>query len=569
MRWALVRNVLSGESATPRFLHFDNAPFGRINEWTAPTTWLGVALAKGMMALIPDQTEQAIVLGGIWLGPILGLISMLALYFLGVRIGGWMEAACLAIAWPALEDVLSITRMGNPDHHGLHQLLFICVIGGCLAFKDRYPVRWGLFTGLSMAAALWSGGSENLPLWGLVACLMLAETRKPGIPSARLSFWRTWWVFGLMGTLAGLVYEFGGDLFPPRLEMISVWHISLWAIAGCIAEWLSHRPRSMTAQIACMSGAAALAALIALIFREFDWHHLHVLQDGRFQRQMLVTREFAPLADSFLAGAQVLWRKYALLTLVIPPLSIVVARISTRFRWLVVVAFVFLILLFIQLRWADFFVVALLLVTALGLCRVLRRRQWIAPILFVLLTLPLWREPWRVRRDVQAADGNFFAGPFVEHAILEAIADGIGNPTHPPVVLAAWDQGAILAGTGKVRVIASAYWSNLEGLIAGCDLLTTSSAAQFERLMTERQVDYVVLPPPERLFRAIAQSHSILYGEPPTREEVLSSQIWQMALNESYLNVPCPPLAEIATDWIVAMPGTLSRGFSQKAAGSL
>ena len=63
-----------------------------------------------------------------------------------------------------------ITGFGNADHHSLHQLLFICVVGGCLAWARKPTRTGGIFVGLASALAIWSAGSEVLPMW-LVALI--------------------------------------------------------------------------------------------------------------------------------------------------------------------------------------------------------------------------------------------------------------------------------------------------------------------------------------------------------------------------------------------------------------
>src|SRR5207249_1354012 len=97
-------------------------------------------------------------------------------------------------------DVIQMTRFGHTDHDSLHQLLFICVVGGCLACARRPSVVGGTLVGLASAGAIWSGGSELLSVLMLVAALAVYETGWLTREDGRTRFWRGWWITGLAGT---------------------------------------------------------------------------------------------------------------------------------------------------------------------------------------------------------------------------------------------------------------------------------------------------------------------------------------------------------------------------------
>ena len=88
MHWHLVRRALAGEGVRIRWMNEDNAPYGRLNEWTSPTTILGVTLTRMIEILGGEPREQALRMASHWMGPLLGLLSILALGLLGRRAGG-------------------------------------------------------------------------------------------------------------------------------------------------------------------------------------------------------------------------------------------------------------------------------------------------------------------------------------------------------------------------------------------------------------------------------------------------------------------------------------------------
>ena len=175
----------------------DNAPYGRLNEWMSPTTILGVTLTRMFEIFGGKPREQALRTASHWMGPIIGLLSIVALGLLGRRAGGIALAACWLLPWPVLAWTLSKTEFGYVGHRGLHQLLFICLVGGCFAWRKQPRVAAGVCLGLIGALSLWSGGSELLPGWMLVAGLAVYDNVfADSIDEATFSFWRAWWICG-------------------------------------------------------------------------------------------------------------------------------------------------------------------------------------------------------------------------------------------------------------------------------------------------------------------------------------------------------------------------------------
>jgi hypothetical protein len=221
IRWHLVKRALDGEGVRIRWIAADNAPYGRINEWTAPATILGVTAVRLTERVGGLPRDEALKLCGFWLGPALGLVCIVTLAALGWRTGGWLLAVCWVLAWPLVGTGSPPSQFpnqfGSVDHHSLHQLIFLCMIGGCLARAS------GVFVGLMSALAMWSAGSELLIAWGFVAALAVWET---GWLGERAQFWRAWWISGLSGTAAAWVLEFWRIC--SRLPGVISVYVGLW-----------------------------------------------------------------------------------------------------------------------------------------------------------------------------------------------------------------------------------------------------------------------------------------------------------------------------------------------------
>jgi hypothetical protein len=550
MRWHLVERALNGEGARIRWMTEDNAPYGRMNEWTSPMTILGVGLVRTAEAFGGMSRLQALEWAGLWLGPLVGLVSLAALGWLGWHTGGWSLAACWMIAWPVLEDVIQISRFGRTDHLNFHQLVFICIVGGCLASAQQPSFVVGALIGLASAVAMWSAGSELLPALALVAGLAVYEMGWLSEEGERTAFWRGWWIAGLAGTTAAWLFEFWPLVWHGRLEFISLWHVSLWIIGGCLLEWLGRRRSSGRTKLMAVVGAVLSALVIAGASRGFDWRHLHVMQDGRFHRQMAVTTEFGSLAKDGFAGAlKKMWWKYGLLPLCALAVVHRFSSLNLRTRWLTVVATVFLALMWIQVRWLDFSAPAMVMLAGLSVRHWWPDKPWAGIIVIVLATSPPWFLAGKISRNVASIHEDSMKGPHAETFALRAASDCVGGEAKGSIMLAAWDQGAILAGLGDVRVIGSAYWSNPQGLTDTFELFTTPLPDRFKQLAFQRKVSFILIPSPERLERAVYLSFVGLYGKPPTRSEAFSAYIWQLARDQRLPTIRCEPLARIAPQW--------------------
>ena len=364
LRWHLVKRALDGEGVRIRWMTEDNAPYGRMNEWTAPMTIIGVTAVRLTEWVGGLSREEALKRWRLCLGPVMGLVGLGMLAWLGWRTGGWLLAVCWLLAWPALGTGSPPNQLcnqfGSVDHHSLHQVLFICMMGGSLAGTG------GIFIGLASALGMWSAGSELLPAWLLVAGLAVWETGEHG---ENLPFWRAWWVSGLLATMAAWVFEFWPDLFHGHLEFISVWHVALWCLCGILLEFLARRRPVSTPTKAGALLLTLLAAIVAAgAARGFDWSHLHVVQDPIFQRQIADTLEFRSLLHMELGQALATFvGNYGLLVLLLPLAIGKASSLSVRTKWALLVTLSLLALTVHEERWGDFFTVALLMTAGMVL----------------------------------------------------------------------------------------------------------------------------------------------------------------------------------------------------------
>ncbi len=514
-----------------------------------------VMAVRTTQALAGLTRDQSVRIWRLWLGPVIGLCSLAALGYLGFRAGGWALATCWMVAWPALQDIAGHTRFGNTDHHSLHQLLFICTVGGCLAWRSKPTSLGGMVVAIACVVAFWSGASEFLPMWGLVAWLALSELLSNDHERSCRAFWRSWWISRLIGTTSAWLFEFWPHPFHGYLEMLSVWHVGLWVVVGALIEYLVRGSgaklewrRAATYAALLLTGAVAAVILVAGIVRGFDWAHLHVAQGKWFHGLVELNREFSPFWSGSLEDEIAhTWWAYGLLPVLALALPGSNGWRELRQKWLMAVGVVYLVLMSRQLRWADFFVVTLVMISGLGICHRLSSRPWLGVLLIALATVPPWCLAAGVHRDVRSFGANPMLGPHRVTFALEAAAKCLRQTGPKPVVLAGWHVGPKLLGTGKVRIIGSANWSDLAGWTAMLELYSTTDESQFWSLMRERQVRYLFIN--SDLLDQIAQSYHLIHGKAPTMQRATESELWKLVSGGQFPQLPCDELSRIAPEW--------------------
>ena len=594
-QWRLVRRALDAGTVRLRRVDDDDAPWGRINEWTSPTTLVGTAALRVTAAVTGRPVAAVDPLVRVWLGPTMALVTVLGLAAFGWVAGGWVTAGCWAAAWPASAVVTGMTRCGSVNRQattlGLFTFTVACVAAG-RAVVARAPVDrrravlWGAGLGTLCGLGLWAAASELLPIWFLVAGLAAWDVGGGAVGDRRavdgrggpgggvVAFWRAWAVAGGVVTAAALAFEFGPGsppggpgLFHRHLEFLSAWHVGLWVGFGAVVEawrWRrAGRPRRWWDRLVLTLGPVAWAAATAVWFRRFDWDHLHVVQDSRFQSMVGLVVEFQPYAGGG-AGATVhsAVTDFGLLPLV--PLALVGLAAANRpvgWRWLLVAAAVMSTLTLYESRWAGQLLAVLVVLS--GLAAAARWGRWrplLAVGLTVAATVPIWAFEVPIARNIGALHGDPLQSPYLVQMALAAAAGDVaaaaaipaGGPAgadRRPVVLTDWDWGGVLAGTGTVRVVGSPYWSNLDGFADTVTLFTETSPAAFDALLKRRGVDCLIVPDAETMTASVYTAFLARTGVPPTEEQVAATAIWHVAADPDRPVVPSPRLAELEPRW--------------------
>jgi hypothetical protein len=577
-----------------RWINDDDAPTGRMNEWTSPMVILGKTAMTVVRMATGWPRQRADDFCRVWLGPAVALATLAVVAGMGRAAGGWALAGCWAIAWPVPYMIVGMTCCGNVNHQGFHLFLFALCAGLCIAGREqarRSPngsagaMRWGAALGLANAVAIWAAASELLPICVLTALLAAWDCAHDDANRQLRRFWRGWWIYGLLGTAAALLFEFGPGsppggpgLLHNHLEFISIWDVGLWVLAAIGVEWLRRWRISAPWRFGAWGAGSVILALVsAAALRHFMFFNLHVVQDPRFTQLVFAVSEFQPFFSAQTAGLA----EFGLLPLVL--LLLIRRRASaqnpaprnrrTTWAWLGVLTAVFLLLTLYEYRWAAYFATALVMLAGYAAAHRWPRRPIVALGIIAVAVAPIWVDIFLAAKNA-SLHGDLWQGPYVSHLGLEMagrdISAALGSvPPGPitanqhgsledrrPIVLTSWTWGGYLAGDGYVRVVGSQYWSNLDGYEDTLRLFSTTSDEEFYRLCERRQISLALIPDPRTMIFTIAQACAARSGIWPKQERVFATALWRLASDPTTPTVPSPHMSQVEPQWRIVQIST-------------
>jgi len=179
MRLVRVRDWVSGGGWYPE-------PVARVADgtfflhWTRP---LDVLLAGGAWVLAPVAGEDALLVAGQWLSPLLAQATLLVLM---VGFARWLapqrllEVSLVFLFQPMLANYFIY---GRPDHHSLQALAFAGLLVLMLRLMERPDARVAFAAGAVAGFGVWISVEGFVPLawaWGALAVLWIAGWQPAG-----------------------------------------------------------------------------------------------------------------------------------------------------------------------------------------------------------------------------------------------------------------------------------------------------------------------------------------------------------------------------------------------------
>lgn len=487
---------------------YDNAPEGRPVHGAAPYRWWLrlIAAAEG------EAGGRAIERAALHADPALHVLLVLAAGLLAAWRFGPAAGGLLALGTAALLAQAQVFAPGRPHNHGLflavNLLGLLCLLA---AWKDRargIARGWMVAAGLLAGLGLWLDASSQLVVLGAWTFGGLVATRfARGSGDAPLP-WRLWVAGGALAGLGGWLAEGRpGGLAGQGLDTNHPWLVVTWlAAAELLVRWQA-RPWRDTAAAARVGLLATLAVVVAVPVWLAVRGSVHPVVVGP-DHPVLAAR--AGLLAWLRADGVSIGVVAALLPLVVGVPAYLVARRDATQRPVIVFAGVGLAVLFAagvwQLRWwgvVDVAVLGLLALVAAATPAGLAALAWRTGLGLLLLPaiVAAWPSP---------SSDNALA-PAEARALVERdLAHWLAARSEPgTIVFAPPALAGALAYYGGLRVIASPYPGNEDGLALAARIAATGAVDEAQALLQGRGIQYVVLPSwdesLDRLSRASAE----------------------------------------------------------------
>ena len=479
---------------------YDNAPEGRAVQGPAAYRWwlrLCAGVERRVTGLPPARAVERSALHA---DPALHVLLCLAAGLLAAWRFGAVAGGLLAAGIAALLSHAQVFSPGQPDPHGLFLaanligLLLLCA--GWLAPEGRAGHLWLGAAGAVGGFGLWlDAGSQLVVLAALLAGGFVATGLRSGPPgaTARTPPWRSWAAGGAAVAITGwLVDGRPGGLAGHHLDanhpLLALAWIGAAEVLVRVQDW-RRGASSRTGRIALAIGAVALLAPLAWLFHRGGAGGMGIGPD----HPALGGR--GGLVGWFRSGGLNFGLVAALLPVALVPVAIRLLRTESGFRpvlgFALGVTVVLLALGTWQLRWwglVDVMLLGLLTVVAAATPAGFAAIGWRSGL--GLLLLPGLIAAWPRHAPDRAL------APDEARALVERdLAQWLAARSEPGTI--AFGPPAISASLcyyGGLRVVASPYPGNGDGLALAVRIAGTVSTDEAQALFQRRGIQYIVLP---------------------------------------------------------------------------
>ena len=505
------------DSLIPR----SNAPYGETLHWTRA---LDILLLLGAGLLTPLLGfHKALYWWGIVISPILGVFSLAAIAWAARPVLDEEKRRLLWLIFLGQFLLVSVYHFGRPDHHSLLALLFIGLLG-CL-LRLVLPAH-------NRPIALWAGLLAGIAVWVSVEALtgvvlvfatltLLWITQGEGY---RLKLAGFAWSLLLSSCLFVLLEHRPALLLQFEYDRISAVHIIVFLLAALSVWFLRLFSRQAVWKRSC--AAVSIALVDGLIL----WLTVPAFIKGPFSQ---VNPAIAPIWLNWVIEVQPLMSestttKVAVIGSILLALGFILWQFAVKTRdyrtehllTCMLGLLLFIPLTFYQIRWVYYCSALLIFPLTMFLgqvlakvseirgssLRVLTRAITIFLFLFGFLFLGLLLEG--------PADDSAAATPKTG-LLCDWLNDPDNNLPASAVILIDMDYGPEVLYRTPHQVIATPYHRNDDGILFNHRVMTAANAGQAYSVISERQVDLVVLTPKssEKVIYGAGENPGIFYNQ--------------------------------------------------------
>ena len=268
-----LRRILHSVLHFPSVLHFDayiNFPDGAKPIWSPVFDWTVALLALPFYRVAGLAGVEWV---AVWIPPLLGGATVVALYFLAKRHLDRATAVVSALILSVLSAHFWYSQIGFVDHHAAVALTSTLLLAATMSLLDRdanaaaSAWRPAIATGLALAVALlvWPGSLLHVGVAesGLLVYLL-------GRPDANraIAFARRFALTQAVACAVVLPFCWGSDwpqwsdFSPVVLSYFQPWIFATLALFGLICSWLWSRTAAGSSRGARLATGAALGAVL-------------------------------------------------------------------------------------------------------------------------------------------------------------------------------------------------------------------------------------------------------------------------------------------------------------------
>lgn len=572
--WLYIAERMANENRLRvRTMERDNAPYGRENHWHSGFAWWMLGLAWLYAGMTGTEFVPALETMSIHANPILLLLILPALGWIGTRIWNARIGALLMIGWTFSPQIFWTFGSGRPDHHGqivlAAMLTWMGILLGnqgwirkdktavsdtSLRAPDRRTARAGfLLSAVGGGIGMWFHGISQIPVLVSVALGSLAVAayfRRAGDPESGVfdpNLWRLWGRTGALISLAFYFLEYFPHHMSMRLEVNHPIHALAWWGGGATLAWLIplvSGTRRMERTDSTWAGKAIgilglFAPLIAVAIGREQW--FGVITPPMLNLHALI-REFMPYLGEHREHVRwsLFWRDFGVPALAAACLfaALTMRRPSREIRAAIlfgaVPALFFFVLTLNQSRWNNFSIAAILLVLggvvdawfrmpksstpaasfSAMLAGALLIGVWTyAPLQFYRLAVPF---PGLGQPHPKMRDGIIY------HDIADLLAARIGREN--VILLSSPNVTSDFCHFGRFRGISSLYWENHDGLRTAMEIYMARDWVTAGKLISDRGITHWIL---SEVSYFVSGYHKMRYGQMPEGWpiETVSAQI--------------------------------------------
>jgi hypothetical protein len=506
---------------------YDNAPEGRPARGPVLYRWWLRLVAGIEQGLGTSSAGLAVERAALHADPALHfLLCLTAGLFVAWRFGA-VAGGLLAVAIAALFGHAEVFAPGEPDEHGLFLAVnFIGLLLLLVAWQDRDNRKarlWLAAAGVAGGAGLWLDAGSQLVVFaalvigGVVATWL--DARIPGTPGRALP-WRSWAAGGAVVALAGWLVDgrpggfAGASLNANHPLFVLAWFGAAEVLVRLPTVWRGAVTRRDWIALGA-GGAGLLAPLVWLALRGGtgpDFGPSHPSLAGRSGLLGWIA------ADGLGIGALAV-----LLPVLLVPAAVLLLRGKTTLRpalgFALGATIAVLVVGVTQLRWwgaVDVMLLGLMAVVAAAAPGGFAGIAWRSGL--GLLLLPAAAAAWP-----RAASTDVLA-PAEARALVERdLAQWLAARAEPGIIaLAPPGLSGSLCYYGGLRVVASPYPGNQDGLALVARIAGTPSTDEAQALIQRRGIQYLVLPSWDDSLDRLARSGS----ENPERSLVALLRQW-------------------------------------------